>query len=50
MYKYDRYKIQEVTGEDNNIEYHIIGDDDLKPVEVYDNRQDAEEALKFWNQ
>lgn len=50
IYMYDKYKIQEVMGEDGNKEYHIVSDDDMKPIEVHDTKEEAEESLKFWNQ
>ena len=50
MYMYDRYKIQTEMGEHGANEYKIISNDDLSVVEVYDNKSEAEDALKFWNQ
>ena len=50
IYMFDRYKIQKEMGEDKNWEYKIISTSSLEVEEVYDSLEEAEEALKFWNQ
>ena len=50
IYMFDRYKIQKEMGEDKNWEYKIVSTSSLEVEEVYDSLEEAEEALKFWNQ
>ena len=48
--RYNQYKIQEERNEEGCIDYKIIDNNDLSIVEVYNDKSEAEDALKFWNQ
>lgn len=50
FYMYDKYKIQKEFGEHGAYEYKVISTDTLEVEEVYDTFEEAEEAIKFWNQ
>ena len=49
LYMHDRYSIMEVIGEHGAKEYHIVPTDAIKPIEVHDSKEEAEDSLKFWN-
>ena len=49
LYMYNRYSIMEVIGEDGNKEFHIVDSNAIKPIEVHDSKEEAEDSLKFWN-
>ena len=46
---YVRYTIMEQPDESGANIYNIIDNDDLSIVESYDDKEEAEEAVKFWN-
>lgn len=44
-----RYKIQEQRDECGAMEYQILDTNDMEIIESYFDKQEAEEALTFWN-
>lgn len=49
-FMFDRYTIQKEKDESGADEFKIIDNEDLRPIESHDSLEEAEDALKFWNQ
>ena len=45
----DRYKMSEHLDESGATMYNIYDSKDLEIIESFDEKSEAEEALKFWN-
>ncbi len=44
-----RYKLQEQMDECGATEYQILDTKDMEIIETHTDKQEAEEALTFWN-